>query len=256
MSEHEPFLARWSRRKQEAAEREDAARAPKPEGVASSDAERKDVPSAAPAAGRGEACEPKTPAFDPASLPPIESISAETNIRAFLAEGVPAELRRAALRRVWVSDPAIRDFVGLQENDWDFTNPESIPGFGKLAADFDVDAMVRGVFGDAPEASTAETPTGPVSEDKPAIPTQAHEVSHDPASHASEAAQDEGSEESASPNAGEPAARVDANPEGQSAIVRREDGAATQKDVTQSHGHPARPRRPHGGAMPRDFPDV
>jgi hypothetical protein len=73
-----------------------------------------------------------SPLFDPASLPPIESISAETDIRAFLAPGVPPELARAALRRAWAADPKIRDFVGLADYDWDFNAPGSMAGFGPL----------------------------------------------------------------------------------------------------------------------------
>src|SRR5207248_8647605 len=61
------------------------------------------------------------PAVDPAVLPPVETIAADSDITAFLAPGVPAELTRAALRRAWASDPAIRDFIGLSENAWDFT---------------------------------------------------------------------------------------------------------------------------------------
>jgi hypothetical protein len=34
--------------------------------------------------------------------------------------------------RVLWADPAIKDFVGLSENGWDFTKPEGIPGFGPL----------------------------------------------------------------------------------------------------------------------------
>jgi hypothetical protein len=34
--------------------------------------------------------------------------------------------------RVLWADPAIRDFIGLNENDWDFAKQESIPGFGPL----------------------------------------------------------------------------------------------------------------------------
>jgi hypothetical protein len=34
--------------------------------------------------------------------------------------------------RVMWADPAIRDFIGLSENGWDFAKPESIPGFGPL----------------------------------------------------------------------------------------------------------------------------
>jgi hypothetical protein len=69
--------------------------------------------------------------FDLASLPPIESISAGTNIHSFMQPGVPAELTRAALRRAWVSEPAIRDFIGISENQWDFTDPTAIPGSGR-----------------------------------------------------------------------------------------------------------------------------
>jgi hypothetical protein len=76
----------------------------------------------------GEGDEP----FDLASLPSIESIAAHTDIAAFLRAGVPAELTRAALRRAWSSDPAIRDFVGIAENQWDFNDPNAIPGFGPL----------------------------------------------------------------------------------------------------------------------------
>jgi hypothetical protein len=70
--------------------------------------------------------------FDLASLPSLESIAADTDIGAFLQSGVPAELTRAALRRAWASDPAIRDFIGIAENQWDFNDPDAIPGFGPL----------------------------------------------------------------------------------------------------------------------------
>ena len=75
---------------------------------------------------------PAEPVFDLSKLPPIESITAETDIRAFLAPGVPAELRLAALRRAWVADPKVRDFVGLNDYDFDFHTPGAIPGFGPL----------------------------------------------------------------------------------------------------------------------------
>jgi len=56
--------------------------------------------------------------FDPATLPPIESIDAQTDITVFLRSGVPEGLRLAALRRAWTVDPAIRDFKGLQEKEF------------------------------------------------------------------------------------------------------------------------------------------
>ena len=79
-----------------------------------------------------EAEEAPDQAFDPASLPSLEQIAADTDIGAFLQSGVPAELTRAALRRTWASDPAIRDFIGIAENQWDFNDPDGIPGFGPL----------------------------------------------------------------------------------------------------------------------------
>jgi hypothetical protein len=70
--------------------------------------------------------------FDPASLPSIDAITIDTDIRAFLQSRVPADLTRAALRRAWASDPAIRDFIGIAESQWDFNDPNAIYGFGPL----------------------------------------------------------------------------------------------------------------------------
>src|SRR5262249_7554649 len=115
MSEPENFLSRWSRRKLEA-ERE-APREPaieKPEPARAPQPEKEDAaPAEASNAADAKANEP--PKFDPATLPPIESIEAATDIRPFLQAGVPSELTRAALRRAWTSDPNIRDFIGIAE---------------------------------------------------------------------------------------------------------------------------------------------
>jgi hypothetical protein len=72
--------------------------------------------------------------FDPTSLPSIDSITADTDVVAFLKSGVPTALTRAALRRAWTSDPAIRDFIGIADNQWDFNDPNGISGFGRLNA--------------------------------------------------------------------------------------------------------------------------
>ena len=73
--------------------------------------------------------------LDSANLPPIESIGAGSDILPFLASGVPADLTRGALRRAWSTDPAIRDFIGLSENSWDFDAQDGAPGFGSLTTD-------------------------------------------------------------------------------------------------------------------------
>jgi hypothetical protein len=129
------FLARWSRRKLARAQAAEPSRRP-PEAESAAAPERAaapDSPESCDASGAPRSTpQSGAPAFDPASLPPIESITAETDIRAFLAAGVPAELTRAALHRVWTSDPQIRDFVGLADYDWDFNAPGSMAGFGPL----------------------------------------------------------------------------------------------------------------------------
>ena len=149
MSEPENFLSRWARLKREAVEAGEAAATPD---VAAPDAaadalrspEPADDASAAPAAELG---------FDMSTLPPIESITATTDIRAFLAPGVPPDLARAALRRAWVADPAIRDFIGIAENQWDFNDPNAIPGFGPLGPLDDVRRLVAQVIGNSLDRS-------------------------------------------------------------------------------------------------------
>ena len=97
--------------------------------------------------------------FDAATLPPIESIDAQTDITVFLQNGVPDELRLAALRRVWTADSAIRDFKGLQENDWNFNDP-AMPGFGRLGPEVNVKKLVAEILGEAPRFVLAAEAAG------------------------------------------------------------------------------------------------
>lgn len=152
MSAKEEFLSRWSRRKCEAKWPDQAEVAP---------AEPVEAP--VPLASDGSAAESANPEVDLSSLPSIDSIDAATDITAFLRKGVPNELTHAALRRAWAADPAIRDFVGLAENAWDFNDPNAMPGFGPLdwspaARSGPVDQMVEGVR--QAVASPSDTPAG------------------------------------------------------------------------------------------------
>ena len=139
MTEPENFLSRWARLKRKSATHrniEHSGNVPPLEAmeataVRSGEAERQPRSDEA-------ACE----SFDPESLPPIEAIGVDTDISAFLRSSVPAELTRAALRRAWVSDPGIRDFIGIAENQWDFTDPAAIPGFGPLRETDDLPALL------------------------------------------------------------------------------------------------------------------
>jgi hypothetical protein len=153
------FIARWSRRKREA-DREklstDAGRAdPRRPG---------DDATAAGAPTPGQENAVVEPAFDPATLPPIDSIVAGSDIRAFLQKNVPAELTKAALRRAWTTDPAIRDFIGIAENQWDFTDPTSIPGFGPLEAGSNVQELIAQAMGKLPSPTEI---TGMTEESEP-----------------------------------------------------------------------------------------
>lgn len=146
----ENFLRRWSRLKQATGAGATASTEPEQ----SEHAEPDELPEVKAQSDPG--------AFDPSSLPPIESISAASDIRAFLAPGVPEELARAALRRAWVMDPTIRDFVGIAENQWDFTRPDDVPGFGSLEFTEELCRMVSQLVGsEARPPQVADNPAEP-----------------------------------------------------------------------------------------------
>jgi hypothetical protein len=171
--------------------------------------------------------------FDPLSLPPIEAITVNTDIRGFLGSRVPAELTRAALRRAWASDPAIRDFIGIAENQWDFGDPHAIPGFGPLLESDDVPGLLTQALGGHDKLAamiaempvSAEPPSPAVTGHGPAAPDQNIQQASDASSPT-----DESSCELSDAGRGE--------------------GAAAGNDgVAEGDGSP-RPRA-HGGALPR-----
>lgn len=120
MTDPDSFLARWLRHRRDAASQESTRSKPK------------DVRESSPAASDAQLAGDVEPPFDPACVPPLDSIGPGSDIRPFLATGVPAELKRMALRRAWSTDPTIRDFVGLSENAWDFNAVGAAPGFGAI----------------------------------------------------------------------------------------------------------------------------
>jgi hypothetical protein len=161
VSEVERFLERWARRKRQAANNASPLDAksgfddPRLTGDATEGAEHASTRLDPPPAGDSG---PSLPAFDLAKLPSLDSITAETDIRAFLLPGVPAELSRAALRRAWSADPAIREFIGLADYDWDFNTEGAITGFGPLEMTEELRRQVTNMVGrslspDEPERS-------------------------------------------------------------------------------------------------------
>jgi hypothetical protein len=110
----ETFLSRWSRQK------------------------RQEKPKATSPAAEPKAAE-AAPDVDVSQLPNVEELTAESDITAFLQKGVPEALKKLALRRMWSLDPAIRDFVEVAENQWDFNAPGGIHGlYEDLAEGTDV----------------------------------------------------------------------------------------------------------------------
>jgi hypothetical protein len=153
----ENFVSRWARLKRDS----DIRRGPEPTSdgppgdmVASNETEA--------TAGHREDGEIVDEPFDLASLPPIEMITVNTDIRGFLQGRVPVELTRAALRRAWASDPAIRDFIGIAENQWDFNDPTAMPGFGPLQESDHLPALLARALGSR-ESRAGVIPEMPVS---------------------------------------------------------------------------------------------
>jgi hypothetical protein len=227
MTERENFLERWSRRKDEA-QREAKATPQDQAPVASPQADDPAARAPQPAAPMPQPASTGETPFDVTSLPSIDSITAATDVRAFLNPGVPADLTRAALRRAWTADPAIRDFRGLQENDWDFNDPNGVPGFGQFAPGEDIKKLIAQVFGE-PEAST----TDPAKQEAAAqTPPDSAPVSE--ALPQAELEPDRGTE------------RDDPDAE----IVRRNDNAASQDKIAQIGHDSPRSARKHGSALP------
>jgi hypothetical protein len=213
MSEPEKFIDRWSRRKRKTADE------PAP-------FEAKDAALVSPPSTDTDPPAAEAP-FDPASLPPIESIGVESDIRAFLRPGVPPDLSRAALRRAWSADPAIRDFIGLVENGWDFNNPDAMPGFGPISAGDVADLLARVIGAPQPAEAAAQQAT--------------------PANDRAKAGDAELAQQlpEARPEPPQDAAAADASP------VQRSDDIATQNNSDEKDSAPRVRPRGHGGALPK-----
>ncbi len=229
MSDPENFLSRWSRRKLEPGDRE-----------------KTTLPEAKPTETQSDAVESRAPAapapadeppFDPASLPPIESITAGSDIRDFLRPGIPLSLSRAALRRAWTSDPAIRDFIEIAENQWDFTD-NSIAGFGPLDP-ADVPRQLARLLGT------------PEDGDRPAVDTDRAQPSPSPPENpAAESECDVASESGRAVTAqeGEPTATQNITIE--TPLHRNNDHDAAQNEPTDENLNYPTARHGHGSALP------
>jgi Protein of unknown function (DUF3306) len=171
-------------------------------------------------------------ALDLAGLPSIDAITADTDISGFLQSRVPAELTRAALRQAWTRDPAIRDFIGIAENQWDFNDPNAIPGFGPSQAQDRASALLAQALGEHNNLAemiremppVVEQPLPPAIDPKPTDVTQSARATSE-----------------VSPATNGPGLREDGSG----------DGAAVGNDRGAEADEARRNRRLHGSALPR-----
>ena len=257
MSDPENFLTRWSRRKQQAESKPD-----EPDIASDSPPEAGEPGAAANAGGpqdvvAGDAAgKEKEAEVDLSTLPSLDTIGADTDVRGFLQKGVPLNLTRAALSRAWTSDPAISNFIGIAENQWDFASGD-IPGFGPLTAADNIARMVSQIttegFPRALPKSDLSPETPPAAEAK-----REEKPADEPQTPAAQTETDMGPEPAAADvaPAEEPAAHgplideplIDIRP----TLVHREENyvASQHFDAAPSESEPRR-KRLHGRALPQ-----
>lgn len=150
--DEEGFLTRWSRRKRAVAEQGEIL-TPSPASEALRAEEALPAEQALPAE-----VEPQAAASEPEMVEPpsLDLIDKDFDVAHWLKQNVPESWKLAAMRRAWESDPTIRDFENpARDYALDWNTPGGAPGYGPLTESDDVEAMVRGIFGDAPEPKPA-----------------------------------------------------------------------------------------------------
>jgi hypothetical protein len=154
-------FSRWSQRKH-------AARVAERDGVAPAALKEADEPAVpdvqpklAPDADTNLPAEPVTddqqqsagtPADERPPLTPIEELTAESDYTQFLADHVPEALQRAALRKLWTSDPVLACLDGLNDYEEDFNVIDT------AISAADTSYKVGRGFLDMDEPEVAETP--------------------------------------------------------------------------------------------------
>jgi hypothetical protein len=179
------FLERWSRRKLA------DGRKPEPEAEAEQPVEEAAPVDEPDEEGREEE---QLDEEELAKLPSLESFTVRTDLAPFLRKGVPQALKNAAMRRMWMLDPAVRDHIDFAvDYAWDWNTPGGVPGnAGTISHDSitrmmdalkpkdapEPEATVAGVPDEAEVAESAvpeapaETPQEAVEADQPETPEE------------------------------------------------------------------------------------
>jgi hypothetical protein len=250
MNDPENFLSRWARRKRGVA-KNDVSPADREDAAA-------DAPIAAPECSAAPnpddkipnvVAEQKTdePAFDLASLPSLDSITGETDIRPFLAVGVPASLREAALKRMWMIDPHVREIVDLAEYAWDFTKP-GVTGFDLSLPTGDIKRMIADIFGEKPEVDSQKEAPAQAARLEPDSPARRSDDAVEAHRNVTEtlASEEFGADGKAD------ASQLENESVRQTLVAQYdEQDAASQKNDAAQESENLLPRPSHGRAMPK-----
>ena len=229
--EGEGFLSAWSRRK--LAARREKADSDDPEAIAQS---AEDAPDTS-GTETGQHEEDEVDADFIASLPSIDDLTDRTDLAPFMRRGVPIGLRNAALRKVWMLNPLIRDHVDpALDYAWDWNAPGGVPGGGGTLTSDGVAQMVKNLLGDDKRDDGAEDPAGTapadMAETGEAPRDHAEAAPAEPVRRSTEADRDQPPEESA--DAGPP----------------ENENADTDAAAKNRVNLPLATARRHGGALP------
>jgi hypothetical protein len=163
------FFERWSRRK-----------------LSEGEADEPQVPAEAEAAPETGPDEPDEEVLDEAELdklPSLDAFTVKTDLAPFLRKGVPPALKNAAMRRMWMLDPAVRDHVDCAvDYAWDWNTPGGVAGNAGTISQDSLARMMDGINPkpkDKPEAE--ETVAGaPDEAAQSAVPEAQAEVPQEP----------------------------------------------------------------------------
>jgi hypothetical protein len=158
------FLERWSRRKL---------------------ADNKEPEAEQPAEAAAPVDEPDEEELDEeeldeeelAKLPSLESFTVTTDLAPFLRKGVPQVLKNAAMRKMWMLDPAVRDHKDFAvDYAWDWNTPGGVPGNAGTISQDSITRMMDALKPKPkpePEEAIAGVPDEPEESAIPETPAEA-----------------------------------------------------------------------------------
>lgn len=141
---------RWAERKRAVARQEAATAAPAPEPVETG-------------AQATEAALPEAELLEKLGLPDPDTLEEGADFAAFLRDGVPDFLRRRALRRLWLSNPALANLDGLLDYGEDFTDAATVPEVIET-----VYRVGRGMLRPKPDPAAEDVAEQPAADAEPA----------------------------------------------------------------------------------------